>query len=575
MKVGPSPDWLKRRLESVGCRSVNNIVDITNYILFESGEPLHAFDLDKIVSRLTGLGSPLEIVVRRAKPKEEIITIDGIKRILNEQILVIASAAGQPIAVAGLMGGKDTEVDKNTKNVLLEAAVFNPVVIRRSRQILGIQSDSSYRFERGVDAQSVPVVSGKAAQLIQQLAAGDCTAVKSCGHTGIKGKTIQLDTDNIERALGVKVPQAQIKSILSRLGFKLTKKGKRKFQVVVPGHRQDVKLEIDLTEEVSRIFGYARIPVSLPSVKPEIGINLPRDITSLIRNTLMGLGLNEVITYSLIDGDWLGDFDFSFSRPVEILNPLSKEQEILRPSLIPSLCRCVAHNLNQKQECVAIFEIAKKYSIADKALPSESLALGIALCGEKTMLLENGAIREKLGLRHLKGAIVSVLERLGIETCDFAGNSQNISIKAGNETIGIMRQLSRRTLESIGIKNKELAAAEINLEQIFLSANLCKQFSPLPKFPGIVRDISILVKEDVMFDQLLRAIAEQGKAWLRYENIGLKDNYSGKQVPAGYKALTISCLYRSAERTLTEEEVNPGHQAVVEMLKAEFGAQVR
>ncbi|MCU0651390.1 MAG: phenylalanine--tRNA ligase subunit beta [Candidatus Omnitrophica bacterium] len=564
VNVGPSPDWLKNRLELIGCRSVNNIVDITNYVLFETGEPLHAFDLDKL--------APGAISVRRAKKDEKLTTIDAAQRVLNQEILVIADGQ-KALAAAGIMGGKGSEVSYATKNILLEAAIFHPVVIRRARQMLGLQTDSSYRFERGIDAETVRSASLRATQLITELSGGKCVSAIESGSAKISKKTVSFDMQRMNKFLGSKIPAVKIKNILSHLGFQIRSKSQYVLTAVVPPWRADVSLEVDLIEEVSRIFGYEHIPSSLPEVKPQVNINTPRDLVVLIKNTLVSLGLNEVITYSLIDRDWLKDFNLSVVQPVEVQNPLSKEQEILRPSIVPSLARVVAFNLNRKQNYLNIFEVSKVFC-AGKPDPNEDLVLGIALCGEKAMLLNQGMVREELNLLHLKGIIESVLKGLGISGYSFnLGSGHTIILEKDNQQLGTLGQLPPRVLGNLDIKNKEVVAAEINLKKIFPLVNLHKKFISLPTYPGITRDISLLLKNGIKIEDVLCAIRKQAEPLLK--EAAVVDFYKGKQIPSGHKGLTISCLYRSDTRTLTEEEVNPLHAAILAVLQEKFNAQLR
>jgi phenylalanyl-tRNA synthetase beta chain len=571
IKVGPSPDWLKKRLELVGCRCVNNIVDITNYILFEYGEPLHAFDLDKLNNDT--------IIVRRAKNNERIVTIDGEERMLNCEILVIADKE-KAVALAGVMGGRDTEVRQATRNILLEAAVFNSVIIRRARQALGLQSESSYRFERGIYPEIVEKASWQAVKLIQELAAGKCVLAKSSGITKTNKKSINLSISTVQKILGVQITPAKIKQILTSLDFRVnpvrnTKaitgkhkisngvktKTKNNFTVEIPAHRPDVNLEIDLIEEIARIFGYEFIPNTLPALRPQLSGGDTRGLVSLIKNTLVGLGLNEVITYSLINQDLLKGFGIA-QEALEILNPLSQEQGVLRPTLLPSLLASIAYNLNQKQEYINIFEIASTFLNP----PKEELSLGIALCGVRSLLLKQGHIKDEVGFLHLKGIIETVFERLGIKNYAFnkADQPDTISIHLNQEKIGLIQRLQR------GV---EVFAAELNLEKIFSYVQLKKEFVPLPKYPGIIRDISFILKEDICLKEALDTLQEKGRPYL--SQIRIIDYYKGKQIPAGYRGLTVSCLYLCKERTLTEAEINPLHNLICRLLTEQFGAKIR
>ncbi len=565
VRVGPSPGWLAQRLELVGCRSVNNIVDITNYALFEWGEPLHAFDLDTL--------SDNGIIIRRAKDKERIVTIDGQERLLTPDILVIADVK-KPVAVAGVMGGEATEVSGNSKNILLEAAIFNPALIRRGRQKLGMQSEASYRFERGISAEAVEMASLRAAQLIQAHGAGQCVLTKSLGLAKPKVKSLLLNTQEVEKNSGMRMPQPAIKKILVSLGFSLRSQGKDKFLIKVPFWREDINSGIDLIEELTRIYGYSRLPTSLPRVSPQVSPYTTRDLVSLVKNTLLGLGLNEVITHSLISKELLKGFGGDYPLPVEIQNPLSKEQEILRPTLLPSLARCVGYNLNQKQAYVNIFEVAKVFKTNPSGLPKEELFLGIAFCGERPLLLNKGLVKEGAGPLHLKGIAEALFKRLGISDYRFLKTAPNETvIYLGQEKLGSITALTREALGCMGIKNKDVFMLEFSLEKAYEFVRLEKKFKPLPKYPGIIRDISFIFKEDIATKDILKAIEENGRPLLQSAEI--TDYYKGKQIPAGHRSLTVSCLYRSGERTLTEAEVSPLHALVCSVLQNSFGATLR
>ncbi len=566
VKVGLSPDWLKKRLELVGCRSVNNIVDITNYILFTYGEPLHAFDLEKLTGDT--------IIVRRAKQNEKIITIDGQERVLNPDVLLIADR-NRPVALAGIMGGKDTEVTEITKNILLEAAIFNPIIIRRARGNLGLQSESSYRFERGVDPEIVENASWRAAELIQELSGARSVFMKSSGLAKTKKKTINLQVAFVQKILGINIAAAKVQKILNSLAFKTKGKTKNNFIVEVPSHRPDINLDIDLIEEIARIYGYEFIPKSLPAVKPQVSVGEARDLTALIKKVLVGLGLHEVITYSLIDRDWLQVSALEpASQPIEILNPLSKEQEILRPALSPSLLKCLASNLNQKQNYLNLFEIAKVFSQFGSQT-KEELVLGIALCGTKSLLLAGGLIKEEVSFLHLKGILEILFARLGIGNYAFnSGRSPSeVAVFLGKEKIGSLKQPQKPDLEKFEIKNKDVFVLELSLDKLFPRVNLGKTLVPLPIYPAISRDISLVLKEEVKVEDILQAIREKAGPLLK--EVKIIDYYKGKQIPAGFKSLTISCLYRRDERTLTEMEVNPMQASVVNALLEKFGAKIR
>lgn len=565
VKVGPSPEWLKNRLELVGSRSLNNIVDITNYILLEWGQPLHAFDLDK-------LNGP-RIIVRRAKGNEKITTIDGAERTLTSDILVIADQI-KGVAIAGVMGGKDTEVTPATRNILLESAAFNPVVVRQGRQKLCLQSESSYRFERGVDLFNVERSSLRATELILKLCGGRCVVNKNSGLPKSKKKKITLHIPDVDRILGVTLAPQKIKQDLSNLGFKVGPAGKNSFEVEIPSFRQDVNLEIDLVEEIARIYTYARIPSSVPPVVAQATSEGRRNLLGRVKNILVGLGLNEVITYSLLDKEILEAVSIGQSpAAIEILNPLSKEQGVLRKTLIAGLGRCVALNLNQNQEYINIFEVGKVFS-ADAAGIKEELALGIALCGIKSLLLKQGLAKDKVGVLDLKGILQALFGRLGVRNYNFslAGNEE-VGIYVDDKRVGLIIKLPEVAKDRLEIKNKEVFIAELSLERVLPYINIEKKFTGLPIYPGINRDISFILKADIDIEEILSSAKEKAAPLL--EEVKVIDYYRGKQIPSGFRGLTISCFYRSSERTLTETEINPVHSTLVRLLTDKFGAKIR
>jgi phenylalanyl-tRNA synthetase beta chain len=555
VKVGPSPEWLKKRLELLGCRSINNIVDITNYVLFELGHPLHAFDLDALNQE--------ELNVRRAKSNEKITTLDGETRLLSPEILVIADKFS-PVAIAGVMGGKATEVTFKTRNILLESAIFNSILVRRGRQKLGLQSESAYRFERGVDPEGVKTAALAAQELIVKLAAGTPYADRSSGTFKTVDPLINLDLAYLNKILGTSLPVIKIKQILSKLGLQVKVKTKNILAVKVPSFRQDLKLPIDLVEEIARIYGYAKIPQTLPAVKLGQIILDKREIISGIKNILRSLGLHEAITYSLVDRNLLNKAGVNLDvQLVEIANALSRDQEILRPTLLPSLIRCLAYNVDQQQEEVCIFEVAHIFTGGTNSVQEEPV-LGIALCG----------VSDQTTILHLKGVLESLFNKLGVKNFDFIRQDDNkINIVIGDQQLGFMLDLSQRILGNFDIKNKQVVVAEINLEKLFGQINLGRKFTGIPKYPAITRDISFLIKDNLSVKDLLVVIEVTGAPLLRQAKV--VDYYQGKQIPVGFKGLTVSCTYRVDDRTLTEEEVAPLHQKICSLLQERFSIKLR
>jgi len=571
IKVGSSPEWLRQRLELIGCRSINNIVDIANYILFEWGEPLHAFDFDALQAGA--------ITVRRAQKGEKIVTIDGVERQLNDDVLVIADA-GAPVAIAGIMGGRETEVGPATSRILLEAAVFNPVVVRRGRRMLGLESESAYRFERGVDIAIVQEASLRAARLIGQVAGGTVSAAKISGAAKVPTRRIALDGIHLRRALAVQIPSGTIKGILESLGFKAKALSQKKYTVSIPSFRQDVKIEVDLIEEIARIFGYGRIPNTIPRIRPPAG---PQDDTALnrfLKEILIGLGLNEVITYSLVEKGWVRTPGQGADKEIAIANPLSKDQTVLRTTLLTSLAQCVAYNLRQKQPYIAIFEIAHTYGLDAAQKVQEHYKLGIALCGGRMLWVGKDRVYDEAGLLHIKGTIEVLFERLGIEkdACRFVmKNVHEAEVYVRGTLVGTLVRLRKEMCERLDIKNKEVVEAEIDVETLLSSANLKRRFKPFARMPGITRDTTIVVKDAVrtgaILDEIARWGANSSKGLL--QDAEISKYYKGEQIPDDAKSLTISCTYCSPQRTLTDEEVNSLHTQLVDELKKFFNAAIR
>ncbi len=569
VRVGPSPEWLRQRLEAIGCRSVNNVVDITNYVLYELGEPLHAFDLATLGGNI--------IRVRRARAGETIATIDGVQRQLSGDILVIADE-NRPVAVAGIMGGKDTEVIERTTDILLEAALFNPVVVRRGRQKLGMQSEAAYRFERGVDADTALAASQRAAAMIREICGGTPASVKIAGHARGKPRSISLQVNAVNRMLGIGLSAAKIKTILVALGFTVKTKTAGVLAVTVPPFRQDAQGEIDLIEEVARIYGYARIPTSLPKVTLQSAGVDPAARIAGIKQVLVSLGLDEVITYSLIDRRTLAAEGFSDESLIALQNPLNQEQEVLRPILLPSLVRCVAHNLRQQQFPIAIFEIAKGFSLTGASVPAESYRLGVALCGGRQWLAEKeySCVQDDPGFLHLKGIVEVLFERLGIAAAEYAFTQQDdyrCALTVRGEPVGALRRLDKASLERNDIKNREVFALELSLASLLRQRSSGKAFKPFARFPGILRDISLVVKNDIPVQAILDVVRDSAGSLL--QKAAVVDFYRGPHIPPGHKNFTVSCFYCSPERTLSEEEVGQAHARVTAALQQQCAAGLR
>jgi phenylalanyl-tRNA synthetase beta chain len=571
IRVAPSPEWLMVHIESIGLRPVNNIVDITNFCLFEFGQPLHAFDLDKLKGN--------RIIVRAARKGETIVTIDDARRTLDEDTLVIADEE-RPVAIAGIMGGIDTEVTDATKNILLESAYFEPSVIRRAARKLALKSESSYRFEREVAWDNVKRCSDRAILLIAEFAKGKISAkFFDKSKNPLKEKLITLSGKRVNKILGVDIPLDFMKGSLECLGFDVAV-NKDTLCVSTNSLRKDIKEDIDLIEEIARLYGYDKIPSRIPKElitnhrADESGI---RSKTHLAKDTMVSLGFNEVVSYSLISPVILEKLGTEIDETIiRIKNPASEEQAIMRPTLIGNLLGVASFNLNRKEALVNIFELGNIYRRQRGGFKEELYLAGV-LCGT----LDSGW-REKH--RHadffdLKGALEELFSRLGIKTAEFNGEPRQIlegssscGIYINEKCIGLLGELRSEYLDRFDLKER-LFIFEINFSAILDDINLRRHFSAIPKYPSIKRDISFVVDEKISSARIMQVIRSEASALIK--EIRLFDKYDGGHIPPGKKSLAYSIEYRSNDRTLTDDEVNSLHSNIINTLRSELGAQAR
>ena len=569
VKVTSSPKWLIKRIESVGLRSVNNIVDITNFVLFETGQPLHAFDLDKF--------SRQEIIIRNAEDKEPIIAIDGTEKRLSSGMLVITDGV-RPVAIAGVMGGKETEVTERTENILLESAYFDAVSVRRAALSLGLSTDSSYRFERGVDPEGILFASDRATSLICDIAKGEPRAIKDAGTKIRPAAKIILRPEYLNNILGTALKRAEISNILTRLGYGV--KSASELTVTVPTYRNDTTREADLIEEVARIYGYENIasnPLNVitttedPQAKDFMK---KRDIT---KNMLVASGFNEIITYSLISNDMVKNTAFSGEDFVRIKNPLSKEQDIMRPSLLPGMLKAVAHNLSRQVYDIKLFELSNIYFQKEAEYNEEPL-LALAQYDRPSGKEPRNDYSET-GLFRIKGVLSELGKRLGITGLAFEKSShpafdkgETAAVLADNIMLGTAGRIDEKTLHSFDIKG-ELFVAELNFNMLAESSSLERYYRPLPRFPYSYRDVSFSIDSSVPYSGLVSFLKQTGGT--RLEKIKLLSEYRGEQIEKGHRALAIRMIFRAKEKTLTEEEIDITDTAIREGLKKKFNAALR
>jgi len=561
--VGQAPDWMKKRLSAVGIRPISNIVDITNFCLMECGQPLHAFDYDKLAGG--------KIMVRRAKKGERIVTIDDVERELDETILVIADAK-RPVAIAGIIGGKDTEVNERTRNILLESAYFDPILIRRAARKLGLASDSSYRFERGVDRGGVKAGSQRATALILETAKGRITQYADVNIAG-KAKTtnsISLSVQKVNQYLGSELLLGRCQTILKKLDFKVAARGKGGLLVQPPSTRPDVKLDVDVIEEIARIEGYDRLPVSLPTIKiSDIPLDEKRLLREKIKKALMAQGFDEAITYSMTNRETLSKTKQRELKSVKVINPLTQEQEIMCPSLLPGLLNAVSFNINRAQKNLKIFEASKIYQNE-----GEVEALGLVMTGGASDDWRQ-AKKQPFDLYDIKGAIVKMIRyALGYHRMTFAPSQETFlepgltaHIRLEDALIGHVGKVEEGVLNNFDIKNTDVWFAQIELKNIISQKPPKRIYQPISSYPAIVRDVSLTIDKKNTYQKLVETVKEAGSKNL--VEIHFKEDYTSvirDKIAADHRGILLSLVYQSAQRTLQEAEINNEHQKLLKAL---------
>jgi len=553
-----SPGWLKERISAIGLKPLNNAVDITNFVLMELGQPLHAFDHDKLEGG--------RIIVRRSKAGEKITTLDGIERKLDPSVLVIADAR-KPVAIAGIMGGLGSQITSSTKNILLESAQFDMGLVRRASRMLGLKSDSSYRFERGVDLEGVLTGADRATDLLLELTRGtfenrtDINAARKTKHAAI-----DISLQDIEGLLGTKVSAAQVKNALARLGLSVAAGKKGRLKIAIPGFRGDLKQEVDIIEEVARTIGYDRLAVSFPHIQvaniaPD---SRPRKAREAIAQALAAQGYCEAITYSLINQKDLDQCGFS-GPAAALQNALSQEHNLLRPTLLPSLLQAALTNINRGQRDLKLFETGKRYSKDGK----ESWTLAVLAAGRA----------QQVGFHHVKGALEAAFRRLNADVVFEPGTYAGLdaaacaNIKLSGRPIGAVGKVDRRVLTNWDIKTGEAYFAEVDLQAFGALPLETRKYGPVPEFPAIHRDVSIAVKNDVPYARIEALCRQQGGQML--QGMHLIEEYTGEKIQSGLRGLVFSLVYQSPTRTLREEEVNAAHQKVLQALTRDCGAILR
>lgn len=576
-RIGPSPAWLVKRLNAVGLRSINNVVDITNYVLMEYGHPLHAFDFDLLAEG--------RIVVQRASEGELFRTLDGQERSLISSDLTIRDG-NKAVAVAGIMGGGNSEITGATTNILLESAYFNPSSIRLTSKRLGLHTDASHRFERGADINIIIKALDRAASLIGELAGGTVAkGVLDAYPVKFKPRKITVQVDSINRILGLKLSEETIGRIFKDLELDVESVESGTFIVGIPSFRVDIEREIDLVEEVARLNGFENIPMTMPfarvfSDRPP----LHQLLESRLRNLLVAQGFNEVINFSFISPDVFDKLMLDESDPrrdaVKLRNPLVEEQSVMRTTLLPSLLNTAVNNISYRELNQRIFELRRVYlPNQDQELPYEPLYLGALITGRRDA---EGWNQEKhmVDFYDAKGIVENILFDLNVKGVAFSpenteklyhpGKSCNILLRS--ESFGSIGELHPDVMDSFGLTQKAYYF-EINFENLVKHSKEIKSVSPPSRFPDSIRDIAMLVEDAVSFSKVLESVTTLKIKEI--EDISIFDLYKGEHVPPGHKSLAIRLQYRSHERTLTDEEVASMHNQVVNHLINELKVSIR
>jgi phenylalanyl-tRNA synthetase beta chain len=567
IKIKQSPFWMKRKLHSAGMRPINNVVDVSNLVMLELGHPLHAFDYQLFKNE--------RVVVRRAQEGENFTTLDQVERTLNQDVLLITDGR-EPVAIGGIMGGLESEVGSDTSTVLLESAYFDPRVIRRGRMFLGISTESSQRFERGADPNGVVRALDRAAELLEKLADGKVLkGVVDSYPQPIKPVQISLRPKRVNKILSTDLEAERIKNILTSL--ELSVKENHDLQVDVPTFRPDLTREMDLIEEVARIYGYGNIETSLRAGGNLLTrVHWEDELAQVAKSFMVGMGFFEVITNNLVDPDVLARLNPSVS-PVQIRNPLSRDLSVLSTTLLCNLLSVVSRNKNRLQRDVRIFELGKVFFTGEDRLPRERLHLAMAISGSRAP--RHWETQEAdADLYDLKGTLEGLLDRLSLALqlnpaeVSFFAPEPSLKVSAGKEEVGVIGELSEEVLAVFGIKDK-VFWSELDFEKIAERVPREKQLSSLPKFPPVERDLAVVVDGSMFSRTIGDRIKEIGGSSV--EDVTLFDVYRGEQVPAGKKSLAYSIRYRSQEKTLTDEEVEKIHQKVILELEKTFGATLR
>ncbi len=568
VRVGPSPRWLSARIEAMGLHPINNVVDVTNYVLFATAQPIHAFDLAKIAGR--------KVIIRRAKKGEKLLTLESREVDLLPDMLVIADER-EPMALAGIIGGEESAVSDKTQDVFIESACFDPVSVRKTSKETGLQTDASYRFERGADISFAPRAACMAASLLTQIKGKVCRGIIDIYPQPRRVRTVMLRNHRVASLLGIEVDNSFVEKKLADLGFQVVKKQEGIWQVKIPQFRIDIEREADLIEEIARFFGYEKIPVQLPPLRTlETSLDPKKEKINKSRQLLFHYGFDEVVNFSFMDPAKADRF-VSDLNPIRIRNPISTKAALLRTTLIGGLLETVSWNMNRGADGVHVFEIGNIFHQENEHY-NEHLMLAMVMAGfkgERHWKQKD----QKSDFFHLKGVCETLMEKLRYGPFSFREENHPyfqegfcVALHFKGETIGFLGLLRKSIVEEFESKDK-VWAAEINLDLLFEKQAQPFQYTPVAKFPSISRDISFIGDHGISYEEIRKAVEKLQLPHL--EKFSLYDRYSGSSIPEDKVSLSFRFVFRHSSRTLQAEEVDALQEKLITALRSSFDFQLR
>ena len=573
VKIKESPEWLKTRIRAMGLNPINNVVDVTNFVMFEYNQPMHAFDLDKVEGNIT---------IRAAKENEEITTLDGVERVLKNGELVIADDE-KAIAIGGVIGGQNTQIDNDTKNIFVEVAYFTPENIRRESRDLGIFTDSAYRNERGMDVENLAAVMNRAVSLLAEVAEGEVLSEVIDKYVEKpKRAEISLNLEKLNKFIGKTLTYDEVGKILTHLDIELKPLGDGTILLTPPSYRADLTRPADIYEEVIRMYGFDNIEAKMPVMSIESGEeNTNFKISRIVREILKELGLNEVINYSFIPKFTKELFNFG-EEVIEIKNPLSEDMAVMRPTLLYSLIANVRDNINRNQTDLKLFEISKtfkKLGEGQNGLAIEDLKIALILSGREEKNLWNQS-KSDYNFYDLKGYLEFLLERLNVTKYSLIRltNNKNFhpgasaEIKIGEDVIGVLGELHPNLVNYFGIKREKVFFAELNLTNLLKYIKIKVNYETISKYPEVLRDLAITLDRAVLVGEMVKEIKKKVNL---IEKIDIFDVYSGDKIDKDKKSVAMSIVLRDKNRTLTDEDIDKAMTAILELIKDKYNGEIR